>query len=172
MESTPERDRWGIPLEIVGEIVLLAVVGGFFTYLFVESLGWPTGAALMPRIAVAIGVPFWIGRVAVLVRRTEAKPAQIMDFGFRVGVDPKAEARRFTRIVGFIVGLYIAIWIFGFHVALPLGMLFYLFVYGQLRWIWSIVVSLLFLALIVGVYDELLHANWHEPLISKIWPAR
>ena len=161
--------RRRIPLEILGEIPLLAIVGGFFVYLFVKSLSWPLGAALMPRIAVIIGFPFLIIRVITLLRRTAAQQGQIMDMGFSIGIDPKGEARRFVRICTFIVGLYFAIWVFGFHVALPLGMFFYLFVYGRVGWIASIAVSLFFLALIIGVYDTVLHVSWHEPLILRIW---
>ncbi len=145
------------------------MVGGFFVYLFVESLDWSLGAAVMPRIAVLIGVPFWVSRVLILLRRTVAKQGQIMDVGFRVGADPKAEARRFTRIVGFIVGLYLAIWLLGFHIALPAGMFFYLLIYGRVKWTWSLGVALFFLALIVGVYDKALHVAWHEPAILQLW---
>lgn len=161
--------RWRIPLEILGEIPLLAIVGGFFIYLFVESLSWPLGAALMPRIAVIIGFPFLIIRVITLLRRTVSQQGQIMDMGFSIGIDPEGEAKRFARICTFIVGLYLGIWVFGFHVALPLAMLFYLFVYGRVGWIAAIAVSLFFLALIIGVYDAVLHVSWHEPRILRIW---
>jgi hypothetical protein len=165
--------RWRIPLEILGEILLLAIVGGFFVYLFVESLSWPLGAALMPRIAVIIGFPFLIIRVITLLRRSVAQqgPIQIMDLGFSIGIDPKGEAKRFVRICTFIVGLYLSIWVFGFHVALPVAMFLYLFVYGRVGWIASIAVALFFLALIIGVYDTVLHVSWHEPLILRIWPG-
>jgi hypothetical protein len=164
-----EVQRRRISLEILGEILLLVIVGSFFVYLFVESLRWPLGAALMPRIAVVIGFPFLIIRVITLLRRTVTQQGQIMDMGFSIGIDPKGEAKRFVRISSFILGLYLAIWIFGFHIALPLGMFFYLFVYGKVGWIGSIAVALSFLALIVGVYDAVLHVSWHEPLILRIW---
>ena len=164
-----QAKRWRMSLEILGEILLLAIVGGFFVYLLAESLSWPLSAALMPRIAVIIGFPFLIIRVTTLLRRTIAQQGHIMDMGFSIGIDPKAEAKRFVRICSFIVGLYLAIWVFGFHVALPLGMFFYLFVYGRVGWIASIAVSLFFLALIIGVYDTVLHVSWHEPLILKLW---
>ncbi len=170
MEEGWKVKRPSISLEILGEVVLLAVVGGFFIYLFVESLDWPLGSALMPRIAVVIGLPFLILRAVALVRNTAVEQGQIMDMGFRLGDDPKGEARRLVRICGFIAGLYLAIWVFGFHVALPLGMFFYLFVYGRVGWIGSIVVALLFLALIIGVFDNILHVSWHEPLILQLGP--
>jgi hypothetical protein len=162
------RSRWKIPLELFGELVLLAAVGGIFIYMFIQSLGWPLGSALMPWIAVAIGAPFWIYRVLVLVTQAREGSTQIMDIGFRTGADPEGERARFLRVSLFILGLYLGIWLFGFHVALPLGVLIYVRVYGQLSWLASLFVGFLFLALLVGVYDGLLNATWHEPL-AKQW---
>jgi hypothetical protein len=164
--AKPPR-RWG--LEIVGEIVLLAMVGSFFVYLFVKSLGWPLGAALMPRIVVIIGIPFLILRVVALLRQSDRPSGDIMDMGFRIGDDPTGERHRFIRFSLYIVGLYLAIWIFGFHVALPLGMAFYVRVYGKMSWVGTLIVGASFFAVIVLVYDQLLHATWHEPLIVKAW---
>jgi len=151
--------------EVSGEIVLLLLVGGFFIYLFIESLQWPLGSALMPWITVGIGAPFWLYQLMVLFVRAKDAPGQIMDIGFRTGGDPTGERARFFQICFFIVGLYLAIWLFGFHIALPVGMLFYLRVYGKVSWWWSCGVALLFLGLIIGVYDRLLGATWHEPLV-------
>ncbi len=146
---------------------MLLFVGAFFIYLFVESLSWPLGAALMPWIAVGIGFPFWLYRMAVLIFRVTEESSQIMDIGFRLGDDPTGERARFIRICSFIVGLYVGIWLIGFHVALPLGILFYVRVYGEVGWGWSIFLALMFLVLIIGVYDRLLHAAWHEPPVLQ-----
>jgi hypothetical protein len=86
-----------------------------------------------------------------------------MDFGFRSGDDPEGERGRFLRICCFIVALYLAIWLVGFHIAMPLGILIYVRVYGKMSWVGSIGLALLFVALIFGVYDRLLNAAWHEP---------
>jgi hypothetical protein len=171
-KTTRVRRGWlGVSLETIGEMVLLALVGGFFVYLFVESLQWPLGSALMPWITVGIGMPFWVYRVLVLILRAGEAPGQIMDIGFRTGSDPVGERGRFVRIALFILGLYLGIWLFGFHVALPLGMLIYVRVYGQLSWLGSLSVALLFLILLVGVYDKLLNATWHEPLVWQWFGA-
>ncbi len=155
-------------LEVFGEIVLLLMVGGFFIYLFVESLQWSLGSALMPWITVGIGFPFWLYRFMMLGVQAKNAPGQIMDIGFRTGADPTGERARFLRICLFLVGLYSAIWLFGFYIALPVGMLFYLRVYGEVNWWWSFGVALLFLALIIGVYDRLLNATWHEPPVLEL----
>ena len=156
-----------VSLEAVGELVLLIIVGAFFIYLFVQSLSWPLGSALMPWIAVGIGAPFWLYRFGALLFQVKEDASQIMDVGFRTGDDHAGERKRFIRICGFIGGLYVAIWLFGFQIALPLGMLFYVKVYGEMSWGWAIGVGLFFLVLVVGVYDKLLGATWHEPVIYQ-----
>ncbi len=165
-ENSQARPR--LSLEVSGEIVLLLLVGGFFIYLFIESLQWPLGSALMPWITVGIGIPFWLYRLMVLFVRAKDAPGQIMDIGFRTAGDPTGERARFFRICFFIVGLYLAIWLFGFHIALPVCMLFYLRVYGEVSWWWSCGVALMFLALIMGVYGRLLGATWHEPPVLEL----
>ncbi len=165
-ENSQARQRFS--LEVSGEIVLLLLVGGFFIYLFIESLQWPLGSALMPWITLSIGFPFWLYRLMVLFVRAKDAPGQIMDIGFRTAGDPTGERARFIRICFFIVGLYLAIWLFGFHIALPVGMLIYLRVYGHVSWWWSFGVALLFLVLIIGVYDRLLGATWHEPPVLQL----
>ncbi len=162
--------RRGFSVEVVGEIILLAIVGSFFVYMFIESFGWPEGSALMPRIAIVMGTPFWIARLITLVRSTrETSTDMIMDLGFRTGADPRGERMRFIRICLFIVGLYAAIWLVGFHIALPLGVFLYTLVYSRAGWIGSAILGLLFLALIVGVYDNFLNATWHDPPLLRLF---
>ena len=162
--------RRGFSLEVVGEISLLVIVGALFLYMFIESFSWPEGATLMPRIAIGMGTPFWVLRLISLLRSArETSSEQIMDLGFRTGADPRAERLRFARICIYILGLYAAIWLVGFHIAIPLGVFFYVLVYGRAGWIWSTVLGLLFLVLIVGVYDRFLHATWHDPLLLRLF---
>jgi hypothetical protein len=91
-----------------------------------------------------------------------------MDTGFWLGSDPKGEWIRFVQFSGWIVLLYVAIWMFSFHLALPLGIFAYLYAYGRAGWFWSSLVSVAFLALIVGVYDLLLNTTWHPPLVYSL----
>jgi len=121
----------------------------------------------MPRIAVAIGTLFWLWRVAVLFFQAKESSGQIMDIGFRSGDDIKGERGRFIRISCFIVGLYLAIWLLGFHIAMPAGILFYVRVYGKMSWVGSVFLALFFVVLLFGVYDHLLNATWHEPPVLQ-----
>ena len=162
-----------VSLEAVGEVVLLMGIAAFFGYMFAESLKWGEGAALMPRIIILLGLPFWVLRIKAIAGRSRPKSsAQIMDTGFYIDQDPRAALAGFIRISGFIVLLYLGIWLFGFHVALPVGMFFYLYMYGKMGWFGSALAGLLFLAIIVGVYDCVLRFHWDTPVILRLVSSR
>jgi hypothetical protein len=155
-------------VEVIGELILLTMVGGFFIYVLYESSEWQLGGQLIPWIAIALGTPFLVIRILALIlppKITGAR-AQIMDIGFGTAATPGA-GWRLLRISGYIVLLYLGIWVLGFHVALPLGTSLYLYIYGKTGLVWAAGIGLLFLALMIGVYDELLHAHWPTPLIVE-----
>jgi hypothetical protein len=165
-----DSERKAVSLEIIGEMVLLTAVAGFFIYIGISALSWKFSAVLTPAIAIAIGTPFLIWRMIHVVRmglrvqNTEVTPSQIMDIGFRVGTDRKAAQGRFIRIFVAIGVLYAGIWILGFHITVPLWVFGYLYWFGHVRLVWSALIGLLFLGFIVGVYDQILGAYWNEPL--------
>jgi hypothetical protein len=167
--------RQALSVEIAGEIVLLLMVGGFFVYVLVLSLDWSLSAALMPYIALIIGTPFLVLRTVHVTRawfglgtRTMST-GQIMDFGFRIGDDPVNEYRRFVMIIMAIGILYLGLWLVGFHVMLPLWTFLYMHFVGKTRLVWSVSVSLVMIAVIVGVYDYLVGAIWNEPLLLSLF---
>lgn len=161
--------RYWLSIEVLGEVFLLLLSGGLFLYLLIESFRWPDEAAkLMPRLAVAIGAPFWLMRLFAIIRRTKTVAKEIMDVGFRIGMDPEAEIARFTRICLFILTLYLSIWLVGFHVALPIGISLYVLIYGRAGWLLSSIIGLGFLAVIVGLYDLVLHTAWHKAIVARL----
>ena len=158
--------RW-FSVEFVGEVTLLGLTGAFFGYMFVDTMAMPLGAKVLPWIAVGIGTPFLLFRVANLFRWNGVTSSEdIMDTGFLAGADPKEELLGFIRISLFIAALYLGIWLFGFLVAVPIGVFLYLLIYGRAGWFWSVFAGMAFATLILGVFDWTLNVPWHEPLIS------
>ena len=169
--SPPELRSW-LSLEVVGEIVLLAVVGAFLGYFLVKSspwlIGsstWPSGSSTLPRVAVLIGIPFWLFRVWSVVRRSNRTSGTIMDLGFTIGREPKAELLRFVRIMSAIFGLFLSIWLVGFHLALPLWVMGYLIIYGKAPWWGAVLAGAGFEAFLWGVFDYVLLTEWPLPKI-------
>jgi ABC-type amino acid transport system permease subunit len=166
-------ERKAVSLEIIGEMILLSAVAGFFIYIGVSALNWQFSAILTPAIAIVIGTPFLIWRIIHVIRmgfwvhNTEVTQSQIMDIGFRVGQDRKGERQRFIRIFVAIGVLYAGIWILGFHITLPLWIFGYMYWFGKVRFVWAALIGLMFLGFIVGIYDMLLGAYWNEPLLFE-----
>jgi hypothetical protein len=170
MNRGSDQTYWG-SVEVLGEIFLLVLVGAFMTYMFVGSFGWPAGSAFLPRIVVLGGAPFVLIRLISLVKRTKSSVADIMDQGF-VGTDedtPKAVMGRLTRGILFVFLLYFAIWMFGFHLALPTGIFIYLLAYSGIGWAKSLIVALVFLGIIFGLYDYVMHTMWHNPIVFSLF---
>jgi hypothetical protein len=168
--------RQQLTAEIVGEMILLIAVAGFFLYLFIPSSAWPWGARLLPQIAVVVGAPFLIIRIFYVLRilfwSREAgtiTPGQIMDMGFRISDDPKGEGKRWLRILSAIGVLYIGIWLVGFHIALPLWVFAYMVWFGKANLFLAGGIALGFLGLIVGVYDYLIRVPWHDPQLLLLF---
>jgi len=168
-------ERRAVSLEVVGELILLALVAGFFAYIVVSAFEWKLAAIVTPAMAIAVGTPFLIWRAVHVIRmclwvqRAEVTESQIMDVGFRIGHDRKAERQRFFRITLAIGLLYAGIWLFGFHVTLPLWVFGYLYWFGNVRFVWAGLMGTLFLAFIIGVYDEVLGVYWNKPLVMTLF---
>lgn len=174
--------RLGRP-EVVGEAVLLAIVGVMFGTMLWESREWTTASALMPRIAIGIGAPLWFIRAFGLVRyalgtqperyagvrREEESRGQIMDLGFYMGDDQRAALVRFLSISGALLLLLLGIWLVGWHVTLPLWTIAYLLIFAKVK-IWQAALGgIFFLAVIIGVYDRLFGTLWNDPVVLRLF---
>jgi hypothetical protein len=131
--------------------VLIMIVSG---YGVVAATAWPWKAALFPLV---IGVPLFclaaaealwtlFGSAAV---QTDAK-----DFQLSTG----NEAGRRTGIaLAWILGLFAAVILLGFPIAVPLFVLAYLKLQGREGWVLSVLMTLGVWAVFYGLFDRLLH---------------
>ncbi|MYA50305.1 MAG: hypothetical protein F4Y25_06170 [Chloroflexi bacterium] len=168
--------------EVLGEMVLLAIVGIMFATMLWESQDWTTASALMPRIAIAIGAPLWFIRVIGLVRyalgtqperyrgvrREEESSGQIMDLGFYMGEDQRAALVRFLSITGMLLILLAGIWLVGWHISLPVWTFAYLLIFAKVK-VWQAALGgIFFLAVIIGVYGALFDTLWNDPVLFRM----
>ncbi len=164
--SEPGKSRMGrlLSIEVIGEIVLLAGVGAFFVYMFLDSWNWGLGAQILPWIAIGMGAPLWVWRVVSLFRAGLSEGSQIMDTGFLETDDPPAVvARRWVILILSTTGLLLSVWTLGFHVGIPLYTILYLIILGNMRWYWTVIPAAFFLAVIMFIYGQLLLAEWNVP---------
>jgi TctA family transporter len=79
----------------------------------------------------------------------------------RGGTEPDLPAdvvnRRTAGIFGWIVGYFVAIWLLGFSVGVPLCTFIQLKISGREKWLYSLIYTASAWALIYGVFDHVLH---------------
>ena len=166
--ATPTRRS---TTERVLEILLMGFCGLVFGFMLLESNKWSSGVALLPRIASGFGM---IVLVIYAVQRFRPHRArgQIMDMGFdEEGLERAVVIERTLRFVLTTAAFFAAIWLIGFHVAVPIYMVLYLMIYGKVRW-WAAVLSAIgFLIFMVVAYDIVIRTTWPEPVIRIPLPG-
>ena len=154
--------------EILGEVILLAIVLFLAIVYIIEMPGLKMPGRYLPIITIAFVTPFWVIRVKSLFERKKALEAgQIMDLGFRFGGDPAAEKRRAIRYISSVGLFFVAVWIFGFHIALPIWVMTYLFVFARVKPIIILMVGAAFEGLLLGIHDFIIDVPWPEPLFWR-----
>ena len=133
----------------------------------IEMPGLKMPGRYLPIITIAFVTPFWVIRVKSLFERKKALEAgQIMDLGFRFGGDPAAEKRRAIRYISSVGLLFVAVWIFGFHIALPIWVMTYLFVFARVKPIIILLIGAAFEGLLLGIHDFIIDP--HAPPSKNI----
>ena len=78
------------------------------------------------------------------------------------------EATKRTLVFwGWLLGLFLGIWLVGFSVAMTL----FAFLYSQLhggRWYWSLFIAFLCFAITYGLFELVIHSPWPEPFLLQL----
>lgn len=178
--NSPQQDpearniSWTSP-EILGELVLLAFTAGLMIVFLLELpdlSGRRAPARWLPILALSLGAPFLVLRLITVFRRKKAmEQGMIMDLGFRSGGDPAGERRRAVLYFVTLFGLFIWVWLIGFHIGLPTWVMGYLAWWARSRWIIYVPVGIAFEALMVGIQDLILDITWPQPLLFRLFDA-
>ena len=80
------------------------------------------------------------------------------------------ERRRRLRsfAIGSLVGIVVLIWLLGFHIAIPTFVGFYLWYWGKVDWWRAVLAGAIFLGIIVGLYDNVMHVSWHTSVLDML----
>src|SRR5687767_10199864 len=98
----------------------MAFCAVLFVFMLAESAKWSAGVALLPRIASSFGLVV-LAIYAVQRFRPRGSQGQIMDMGFdEGGLERSTVIERTLRFVLTTAAFLAAIWLIGFHVAVPI----------------------------------------------------
>ena len=134
-------------------------------YAAISAIGWPLKTALFPLV---ISVPLFCLATAEVVAIVLSGPRFGMTKDFQ---RPPAEvpgtlaSRRSFVAIGWILGFFAAILLFGFLLAVPIFLLAYLKLQAREGWIFSIVFTAVVWGAFWGLFDYLLHLPFAAGLL-------
>jgi hypothetical protein len=144
--------RWAWDLTFA--LVLMAV----FAYATVTALSYPEGAKLFP---LAIAIPSFLLAVVLALISLRARGIPVEPSPPDPDDDPtltsEARTRRTGEIALWILGIFVAVYLLGFLVAIPISAAAYLRFAARESWTTSVVIAAVCWALVFGVFDRLLH---------------
>ncbi len=129
----------------------------------VSAMHWPWKAALFPLV---LGIPVFCLAAAevlwVLLGSTSQNP--LMDVQPSADLPEKVTRSRMLVAIGWMLGLFVAVVLLGFPIAVPLFVFLYVKLQGREGWGLSLVFTLVVWGIFYGLFDRLLHlpfpAGW------------
>jgi len=139
-------------------------------YAVISSSSWPLTMSLFPWI---VGIPVLLLsliQLATEINQTrnagEVKKEDTGDLQVDLTMDTAVVARKVGKFFGWLLGFLFCVCIFGFFITVPLYTFLYLKVDARESWTLSTVLTIATFVFFVGLFDQILHLAWTEPLIA------
>jgi hypothetical protein len=156
----------GPPTSPRTDVVMVLAYLALVSFALTQATAWPAKAAVPVYAFAAFGgalALLQLGVSGVALRRTAGPP--------RVSSDEDRLRRKYLiEIVLWIGGLGFGIVVFGFTVTLLLFPLLYARTYGG-GWALALGMGISAVAILIGIFDSLIHIIWPEPLVQQLWEA-
>ena len=145
-----------------GDMVMAGLYIALAVAAIIGALDWPPKAALPVYTFAGAGIALAIVQVGIVIatlRRTEIPlPRE---------EDAQERRRRYGVITLWFGGLLGAVIVFGFQFAFFFFPLAYARTYGA-RWRLAIALGIIGEAILIGLFDTIIHIVWPEPLLQRL----
>ena len=154
--------RRGMKLE---NLLFTVLVGAVMVAAVWIASAWPTRASIAILVLGSLGLVLAVWQFVLDVK----KPSDLRERSrFEAPMAAAETPWSNLEIWSWIAGFFLLIHIFGFPVAAPLFVLAYTKFYGA-RWRLAIGLSVLAWSFVYGVFDQILHVPWPEPLVHYLF---
>lgn len=147
--------------------LFVAVVAAGMVY---TAKDWPLGTGLFPR---SVGVPVLVMALIQLVidgyrsmRTTASQERETGDLQVDWTMSAAEVAAAGLTFAAWLLGLFFSILLLGFFITVPVFTLLYLKYQAREGWPLTLWLTAGMLVFFVGVFDQILHIHWLEPLIA------
>jgi hypothetical protein len=158
-------------MRLTGRAVFSGVLSFFFGFFVWRAKDWPPVVRLFPW---SIGFPMLIISLALLVGElrgggeAQSSDQNPMDFRFTQGLNAAHVRKRTLRTFFWIVGTFIAIWLFGFFIAVPVIVFLYTKVQSGEGWTLSLALPGACWLMLAGLFDRVLHLPFPEGVAFEL----
>ena len=164
-DGRPTRWAWDLAFALVLTLV--------FAYATVTALALPEGAKLFP---LAIAIPSLVLAVLLAVislrSRGTTVPSKPPDPDDDPTLTPEDQTRRTAEIALWFLGIFAAVYLLGFLVAIPVSAIAYLRFAAREGWVPSAAVAALCWLVVFGVFDRLLHVPLPAGELLRVFGIR
>ncbi len=147
--------------------LFVAVVAAAMVY---TARDWPMGTGLFP---LSVGVPVLVMALIQLVmdayrsmKTTASQERETGDLQVDWTMSAAEVAARGLAFAGWLLGMFLGILLIGFFITVPVFTLLYLRYQAREGWTLTLWLTAIMLVFFVGVFDQILHIHWLEPVIS------
>jgi hypothetical protein len=140
----------------IGLVILVA--------LFIAK-DWPVRASIVILLLGSIGIVLTLIQLVLDFKALRASISKVERPTFEVAALEHQGRWGSLEIWAWLWGLFVAIHLIGFPVALPLFVFLYVKIYGG-RWATAIILTAGTWAFLYGVFDYLLHVPWPKAWLS------
>jgi hypothetical protein len=126
---------------------------------------WPIRASIIILLLGGVGVILVMMQLAWDIKATRAENAGITRPTFEVQAIEHSGRWGSLEIWAWLWGLFFAIHLIGFPIALPLFVFFYVKLYGG-GWLTAVLLTALTWTFLYGIYDYLLSVPWPKPWLA------
>ena len=141
----------------------------FFGFALFEARNFPSQPQIYPVLTASTGIIFTL---LALWRELRGKindvgQEGIMDLAPDRTTPPAIVRRRALRILSWILGLYLGIWVLGFKLAIFLFFVLFLRLEGRANWLLTAILTAFSVYLMVFQFERLLSVFWPTGLLEQ-----
>ena len=133
---------------------------------------WPVETRLLPWVVGIPGLSLALIQLALDFRTRgraeETVAADLIDLPTDTSLPSEVVMRRVSAFYGWFLGLVSGVWLFGFFIAVPVFVFFYLLIRAREKWWSALIYTGATLAFLWLVFDRILHVLWPQGAVL-VW---
>ena len=153
----------------IERILFTSFVGLVMLAALFVAKDWPIRASIIIFLLGGVGVVLDLIQLRIDFRAMRAKEAKVLRPTFEVEALQHQGRWGSLEIWAWLWGLFFAVHLIGFPIALPLFVFLYIKSYGG-SWVTAILLTVITWGFLYGIYDYLLHVPWPKPWLGFLVP--